>query len=78
MMNKRIMLIHLLLIASVILCGCTNNAESDNSSESKASEKLTSAPDNSEADIESFDFFVAMNLSKLNADNSTGFSQYCT
>ena len=71
-MNKRIMLIHLLLIASVILCGCTNNAESDNSSESKASEKLTSAPDNSEADIESFGFFAAMNLCKLNSENSTG------
>ena len=71
-MNKRITLIYLLLIISVILCGCTNNATSDNSSESKVSEKLTAASDNNESDNESFDFFVAMNLSKLNSDNSTG------
>lgn len=72
MMNKRITLINLLLIISVLLCGCTNNATSDNSSESKVSEKLTSASDNNESDNESFDFFVAMNLSKLKSDNSTG------
>lgn len=72
MMNKRITLIYLLLIISALLCGCTNNAASDNSSEITASEELTSASDNKESDNESFDFFVAMNLSKLNADNSTG------
>jgi hypothetical protein len=71
-MNKRITLIYLLLIINVLLCGCTDNAASDNSSEIEVLEKLTSASDNNESDNESFDFFVAMNLSKLNADNSTG------